>query len=462
MSARILVVDDVAANRRLLEAKLSAEYYDVITAQRGEEAVIAARRDKPDIILLDVMMPGVDGFEVCRRIKGSAETRDIPVILVTALDRREHRLKGLEAGAEDFLTKPIDDVQLLARLRNLVRLKSATDELRSREAMGARLGVIDIERRSQILAARSTAPATILVVDDNPRQAHHIASMLKNHRVVRFDESAASQIGAPDLLIVSLFSKGFDGFRVIGKMRSIEATRHLPILAIVDPDDPERTIRALDLGAHDVIQRPVDEDELAARVRSLVKRKRTMDALRAVIDQSIELAVTDQLTGLFNRRFLNGQLEPLVRRAVQGGAPVSVMMLDIDHFKKINDALGHDAGDDVLREFAARLASNVRPIDSACRMGGEEFAVVMPGATGDLACLAAERIRRQVATMPFTVSAGQERLDVTVSIGVAANEGPQDTAEAILKRADEALYEAKRAGRNRVSGRTAAPAPFAL
>jgi two-component system cell cycle response regulator len=456
VSARVLIVDDVPANLRLLEAKLSAEYYDVISAARGEEAMRAARRDKPDIVLLDVMMPGVDGFEVCRRLKDDPETRDIPVILITALDRREHRLKGLEAGAEDFLTKPIDDVQLLARVRNLVRLKMATDELRSREAMGAKLGVIDSGRRAQILAARAAAPATILVVDDNARQAADIIAMLRSDRAVRFDQASASELGAPDMLIVSLFSRGFDGFRIIGKMRSVEATRHLPILAVVDPDDRDRSIRALDLGAHDVIQRPVDEDELNARVRSLVKRKRTMEALRTVIDQSIELAVTDQLTGLFNRRFLFSQLTALMRRAAHGGAPVSVLMLDIDHFKKINDAYGHDAGDDVLREFAARMASNVRPVDFACRMGGEEFAIVMPGASGDAACLAGERIRRQVAAAPFILSRQREGLDVTVSIGVAALDPRDEDAEALIKRADEALYEAKRSGRNRVVGRSLA------
>ncbi|MBI1251039.1 MAG: PleD family two-component system response regulator [Alphaproteobacteria bacterium] len=453
MSARVLVVDDVEANVRLLHAKLTAEYFDVLTASRGEEAIHVARRDKPDIVLLDVMMPGVDGFEVCRRLKAERETRDIPVILVTALDRREHRLKGLEAGAEDFLTKPIDDVQLMARVRNLVRLKVVTDELRSREAMGARLGVIDIERRAQILSSRAAAPGVILIVDDNERQAARMKTMLAVHAVRRFDEPAANDNAPPDMMIVSLYSKGFDGFRVIAKMRSVEATRHLPILAVVDPDDRERAVRALEFGAHDIIHRPVDEEELAARARALIKRKRSMDALRAVIDQSIELAVTDQLTGLFNRRFLMGQLTPLVRRAALGGSPISLMTLDIDHFKKINDALGHDAGDDVLREFSARLASNVRPIDFACRMGGEEFCIVMPGITGDSACIAAERIRRQVAGAPFIVGGG-EMLDVTVSIGVAASEGRDETPDSLIKRADEALYEAKRSGRNRVIGRS--------
>lgn len=462
MSARVLIVDDNETNIRLLEAKLQAEYFDVVTAMRGDEALHKVRRERPDIVLLDVMMPDMDGFEVCRLLKESPDTRHIPVILITALNERSDRLKGLSSGADDFLTKPIDDVQLLARVKSLARLKVVIDELRTREANGARLGVIDPERRSETLESNAQAPAQVLVVDDNARQAARIKSALQQeHRVARFDEGATGLNGSPDLLIVSLYAAGFDGFRVIAKMRSGEPTRHLPILAISSAEEPERTLRALDLGAHDVIHRPIDEEELAARVRTLVKRKRYMDTLRATLDQGLELAVTDQLTGLFNRRFLTTQLEPLVLRASCGGDQVSVMIADIDHFKRINDTYGHDVGDEVLREFAARMATNVRPSDFACRMGGEEFAVVMPNTSGDVACLAAERLRRHVAGAPFIVAGGVERLDVTVSIGVAATEGRDETAETLLKRADEGLYQAKRGGRNRVIGRTGQRSPAA-
>jgi two-component system cell cycle response regulator len=259
----------------------------------------------------------------------------------------------------------------------------------------------------------------------------------------------------PDLVVVSVTAKSFDGFRVIARMHSGEPTRHLPILAVVDSDDRKRTLRALELGAHDIIVRPVDEDELVARARTLMRRKRYVDALRTRLDQSLELAVTDQLTGLYNRRFLFSQLGPLVQRAQCGGDPVSAMMVDLDHFKRINDTFGHDVGDEVLKEFAARMASNLRPSDFACRLGGEEFVIIMPRTTGDVGCLAAERLRRQICAAPFRVLGMQDPLDVTVSIGVACSDNADDTAEAVLKRADEGLYEAKRAGRNRVIGKAA-------
>jgi len=152
---------------------------------------------------------------------------------------------------------------------------------------------------------------------------------------------------------------------------------------------------------------------------------------------------------------MEGQLGALVKRAAHGGDPVSALMIDIDHFKKINDNFGHDIGDEVLREFAIRVATNVRAIDLPCRYGGEEFTVIMPGARLADAERVAERIRLHVAGSPFRVAGGSELLTVTISVGVACTLGESDTPDALLKRADEAVYEAKAAGRNRVIARAA-------
>jgi two-component system cell cycle response regulator len=458
LSARILVVDDLEANRRLLQAKLSAEYYDVLTAQRGEEAVQIAKRERPDLVLMDVMMPGgIDGYEACRRIKAQPETRHIPVVIVTTLDDRESRVRGLRAGAEEFLTKPIDDVQLLARVKSLLSLKVVIDELRAREANGKRLGVIEEALASDPLDQHRLVTGNVLVIDDNQNQINRIKTALGvEHRVHALGDDQGAD--APDLAVISIAAKSFDGFRIIARMRSASPTRHLPILAIVEPDDRDRAVRALELGAHDIIVRPLDEEELVTRARTLMRRKRYMDALRMRLDQSLELAITDQLTGLYNRRFLFSQLTPLVQRAQCGGDVVSVMTLDIDHFKRCNDTYGHDVGDAVLQEFAARVATNVRPMDFACRLGGEEFVIILPRTSGDIACLAAERLRRCICAAPFRAPGLAMPLDVTVSIGVASSENGDDTPETLLKRADEALYEAKRQGRNRVIGRAASAA----
>ncbi|MGZ6014141.1 MAG: PleD family two-component system response regulator, partial [Phenylobacterium sp.] len=449
MSARILVVDDIEANVRLLQAKLEAEYYEVLTAPDGPTALAVAAAEKPDIILLDVMMPGMDGFTVCRRLKDDVETRHIPVVLLTALDGRSDRVAGLEAGADDFLTKPIDDVMLFARVRSLTRLKSVIDELRQREASGRRMGVI-----AGVASRLGGSGGRILIVDDHERQAQRVcAELAVDHRPVVETTPETAMLaarGPVDLIIINAAAKSFDGLRFAAQIRSDETTRSLPILAIVDFDERPRLVKALEIGVNDVLPRPIDPQELAARVKTQIRRKRYTDYLRENLDQSLELAVTDQLTGLHNRRYMESQLDALVRRAVLGGSdPVALLVIDIDHFKKINDNFGHDVGDEVLQEFAVRLASNVRAIDLPVRFGGEEFVVVMSDTELEHAHRIAERIRLHVAGSPFRVMDGEELLTVTISIGVAASTR-EDTPVKLVKRADEAMYEAKEAGRNRV------------
>lgn len=454
MSARILVVDDVETNVRLLEAKLTIEYYDVLTCGDGLTAIALAMAEQPDLILLDVMMPGMDGFETCRRLKDEPKTRHIPVVLVTALDGRHDRIRGLDAGADDFLTKPLDDVILMARVKSLTRLKMVMDELREREESGRRVGV-----DTAGVARLKGSGGRVLVVDDNALQAAKVAQELAvEHRpLVEADPVAALEAarGPIDLMIVNVTSEGFDGLRLIAQARSKEPTRRLPILALVDSQDRPRLLKALELGANDILTRPVDPEELSARVRTQVRRKRYGDFLREKLDHSLEMAVTDALTGLHNRRYMTNQLQTLVARTNRGGEPVAVLVLDIDHFKAVNDGFGHDAGDEVLREFSVRLATNVRAVDLPCRFGGEEFVVVMPGTTLEDAHRIAERIRRDVGAAPFRVMDGKAHLNITVSVGVAATTGTDDTPESLLKRADEGVYEAKASGRNKVVARAA-------
>jgi two-component system cell cycle response regulator len=451
MSARVLVVDDIPANVKLLEAKLRAEYFDVLTAPSGSEALEIIRCHKPDIVLLDVMMPGMDGFEVCRRIKSASDTRHIPVVIVTALDQSEDRVRGLEAGADDFLTKPVDDVALFARTKSLVRLKMTLDELRMRQSTGVQFGLIE-ENKSDVEAA---IKGRILIVEDRELVARQLADSLgREHEVVIesrqdtiFNSARANFF---DLAVVSLSMKENDGLRLCSKLRSMEETRGLPIIALVEYADTPGLVRALELGINDYVMRPVDRNELMARVRTQLKQKLYTDRLRENFQISLEMAVTDSLTGLYNRRYMESHLTSLLSRAVAGAKPLSLLIVDIDFFKAINDTHGHDVGDEVLREFATRLATNVRGIDLGCRYGGEEFVVVMPDTDISFAYMVAERLRQQVAEVPFEVPNLSDPISVTVSIGITCIDGPHDNAASLLKRADEALYRAKNEGRNRV------------
>jgi len=452
MTARVLVVDDLEPNVKLLEAKLRAEYFDVVSAYSGQEAVDTAISDQPDIILLDVMMPGMDGFEACRRIKENPETMHIPIVMVTALDQQTDRVVGLEAGADDFLTKPVEDLALFARVRSLSRLKMMTDELRARYATGKGLGVVD-----NIEIDVDPSETRIFIIDDNEEQAERLKSTLGEDHAVSCETDpeialGRAQSGDFDLIIVSLSIESMDPLRLCSSIRSFEETRLTPILAVVRQSDTRKLVRALDIGVNDYLKRPIDRNELTARVHTQLRRKRYVDQLRSSFQASLEMAVTDQLTGLYNRRYLASHLSAMFERAHWTDRPLATMILDIDHFKKINDTYGHDAGDKVLKEFADCVARSVRGIDLACRYGGEEFLVAMPDTDMAFAAIVAERLRQEVAGKKFMINGGRDAIEITVSIGIASTENnpDEDSAQKLIKRADEALYEAKNGGRNRV------------
>jgi two-component system cell cycle response regulator len=452
MTARVLVVDDVAANVRLLEARLSAEYFDVITAMSGKDALAICERAECDLVLLDVMMPDLDGFEVCRRLKSNPATHHIPVVMVTALDQPSDRVRGLEAGADDFLTKPIPELALIARVRSLARLKMVTDELRMRVFTSREIGIESPEREAVSDTGRD---GRVLIVDDRPASYERIsATLAKEHDVdVEPDPSQAvfhAADGNYDLLIVSLGLENFDALRLCSQVRSLDRTRNLPILAITDPDNNARMMRGLEIGVNDYLIRPIDKNELLARVRTQVRKRRYTERLRDNVQMSIEMAITDALTSLFNRRYMESHLGTLIEQAASRGKPLATLVIDIDFFKAINDTHGHDAGDDVLRDFALRIKRSIRGIDLACRYGGEEFVIVMPETDMAVAAMVAERLRRRIAAEPFAIAQGSRTIPVTISIGIAALRGRDDTAAALLKRADQALYRAKRDGRNRV------------
>src|SRR6201997_2905595 len=302
MTARVLVVDDVPANVRLLEARLSAEYFDVITAMSGKDALAICERGECDLVLLDVMMPDMDGFEVCRRLKSNPATHHIPVVMVTALDSPSDRVRGLEAGADDFLTKPVSDIVLLTRVRSLTRLKMMTDELRMRALTSLEIGVQAPERSAVTDTGKG---GRVLLVDDRPSSYERIAPLLASEHTVDVETHAAEALfraadGSYDLVIVSLDLDNFDGLRLCSQIRSLERTRHVPILAIADTESSSRLLRGLEIGVNDYLLRPIDKNELLARARTQIRKRRYTDHLRDNVQNSIEMAITDALTGLHN------------------------------------------------------------------------------------------------------------------------------------------------------------------
>ncbi len=459
MTARVLVVDDILANVKLLEARLQAEYFEVLTANSGQQALDVLARERVDVILLDVMMPGMDGFETCRHIKSNHATHHIPVVMVTALDQPSDKVLGLESGADDFLTKPVDDIALVTRVKNLARLKMLNDEMIMRASTGKQMGIPDDGSFALALSARS---GRVLLVDDHPRSAARLLEVLSKGNDAFAERDAHTALlklaeSNFDLLVVSLSLQGSDGLRLCSQVRSLERTRHLPVIILVEPGDEARLLRGLDMGINDYLMRPIDRHELLARVRTQIKRKRHSDFLRHRLAESVELSITDALTGLHNRRYMEGHLRTLVSEAIRTSGKLSMLVADIDHFKNVNDTYGHDVGDAVLKEFAVRLKRNTRGVDLACRLGGEEFVIIMPDTDVARAYQVGERLRACVAADNFPISEDQS-VRVTASVGIGTLERPDDTPETIFKRADNALYTAKRRGRNRVVADAALPA----
>ena len=450
MSARILVVDDNPLNQKLLAAKLTHEYYIVSLANDGIDALEKIEKEKPDLILLDVMMPRMDGFEACKRIKGNSDTSHIPVVIVTALSDVADRVKGLEAGADDFLTKPINDVALMARVRSLLRLKMIMDEWRVRESLTEQ---VMADENNKLAAQESN---TVLLLEDNPGDqkfiSDHLTKLGVHATIVGTIEQATSlaEDGNFSLLMTSLNLRDEDGLQICPRVRANTNTRLLPILLIGNEGDVPRVAKGLDLGANDYILRPLDENELVARINTQLKQKNLYDRLKRNLEEGLSLAMVDPLTGIFNRRYLNTRLPKAIARKHHAATPMSILMIDVDHFKKVNDTYGHNVGDIVLKEISKTLQNSIRPFDLLARMGGEEFIIVMPEADAAGALLVAERLRKRIADTPIIIDINGGKLMTTISIGCAELSNDRDeTAEVLIERADKALYEAKSSGRNR-------------
>ncbi len=461
MSARVLVVDDLVPNVKLLSAKLQAEYFDVMTASSGPEALAKIATAPPDLVLLDVMMPGMDGFEVCRRLKSNPKTMHIPIVMVTALSDTENRVRGLEAGADDFLTKPVNDIALFARARSLIRLKLTSDQWRLREKTSHQFAMLDDDKP---IIDEPADHARILLVEDGRSVIDRIVTTLAydNDQLIvasNINDAMAGVDDLPgyDLIMVSLLLAEEDGLRLCSHLRSRESTRQIPILLMADEQEMKRIAKGLELGANDYILRPIDRNELLARVRSQIRQKRYQDRLVANYTASLSMALTDALTGLFNRRYVMGHLERLVARSGENKKNFAVLMFDLDHFKRVNDTYGHAAGDVVLREFARRITRHMRSFDLAARIGGEEFLVILPDIDLASVRVVADRLCSVVADEPMVYSADGSCVPVTTSVGVTMAGDRDESVDGVLKRADTALYRAKRNGRNRVEIEPADP-----
>jgi two-component system cell cycle response regulator len=448
MTAIVLVVDDLEQNIKLLEAKLFSEYYTVLTASSGKEALDILSKHAVDVVLLDVMMPEMDGFEICRKIKSNPDTTHIPVVMVTALSEIEDRVKGLESGADEFLTKPTNDTALFARVKSLARMKNMIDELKLRNKTKEELGGEMSQMNNDFSFCK------ILIMDDDIIQAKNIKSQIRyltdNLKVIKYAHELENLHDfVPDLVIISCQLDSADPLRIGTMMRSRELTKNAVLMLLAEEENLKIVIKGIEIGFNDYFLYPVDQSELIARVKTQLRRKWYQDDLRSELEERIDLSIKDALTGVFNRRYFDIHIRQMIAKVNHAGQRMCMIMLDMDHFKEVNDNYGHQAGDEVLKALAHILKSNLRLTDLIARYGGEEFVILLNITDVNEAIEIANRILHEISSYPFMISDYDLPIYKACSMGIAEYKH-NENVEAFINRVDDALYSAKESGRNRI------------
>nr|WP_315218509.1 EAL domain-containing protein [uncultured Duganella sp.] len=423
----ILIVDDEAQNRRLLAVLLRPEGYHTESVASGAEALSAIAHSPPDLILLDIMMPGIDGYQVAAILKGNPATANIPIIMVTAHGERGARLAGLSAGAEEFLTKPVDRTELWLRVRNLLRLKSFGD----------------LQEHSFVLEQQVAARTADLQRFRTAMDATADAIMLVSRDTMRFVEVNATSCEMLGYTRAEMLELGPVALGAVTR----EALEHVYDTVIAGEASKklnEATLRCKDGSSLQVeVSRQAmlsgDDWIIVSVVRDITERKQAQQKLQ-------HQANHDALTGLPNRTYFYETLRKTITLAAIQGWKVAVMFIDMDHFKNVNDTLGHGIGDELLVNFSDRLMTCVRMRDTVGRLGGDEFGVILVMEHGHKGAAQVAVKIRDALHQPFDLQ-GYEVI-MTASIGVTIYPDDGDDPDVLIKYADTAMYQAKHAGRN--------------
>jgi two-component system cell cycle response regulator len=453
MAGTAVIVDRVPTNCIILKVKLTAAFYRVVQAETGVAALSVIEAQKPDIVLLSYNLLDVEATQLCAQIKSLEQPGWKPVVVFSHADNLQGRLAALQAGTDDVLTRPMETNLMLARLRSLLRARDVEQELGLRDSTTWALGFAEP-------AKQFTPAGVVTLVCNHSSASKSLLALLEKTRQHSFEHIAPNSImqetaSGSRTYVYILDLSAMDpqrGLSLLSNLKSHAQTRLAATFVLLPNAHQDLAAHVLDLGADDLMIGSIESTELRIRLNALVSRKRASDQLRNNIRDGLKAAITDPLTGLFNRRYAMPHMERVLKQAYANDRNCAIMVLDMDHLKRIDDHYGHLAGDAVLIEVSQRLESNLRSVDLIARMGSEEFLMIMPETKHHQAEITGQRLCGLINKTPISLPSGQG--DVTVSIGIVlggASSGPKKTATQLLDLADRALYGSKSDGRNRVT-----------
>ncbi len=471
-AGRIMVADDDVALLHTLEVILRENGYDVIPVPGGENLMTQLEQTTPDLLMLDIMMPKVDGLQLLERVKQDSRWHDLPVLMVSSMPPEEATVRSLGLGAADFVSKPFRVREMLARVQAHLRvgrelqrirheartqaqtvdiLREVTDTLQPEEiyhVLARRVArVLHLSRCSIVLAGRDADRGIVVAAYEDPT-LRNLEVDLRRYPEIRRALATGRPVLVADVATDPLYAEAREAWRREGVKVATRSVIAVPFavrggqqgVCFLRTTAGEPLLTEGDAAfAGTVIKAAVSAIEKAYDFEATLSDKRRFELL----------ASTDPLTGCLNRRALVDKLDQELDRARRYGFPVTILMIDLDRFKAVNDTRGHLVGDAVLRQLGELLRAEVRSVDLVARYGGEEFVVLLPNTATDGGLSFAERLRIRVGQHDFAT--GLAPLGITVSIGVATFPAtPGQTVEELLAAADQALYRAKHDGRNLV------------
>jgi len=419
---KILIVDDSSTSRKIVKLELESGGFNTFEAKSGEEGLEILKREKIDLITLDVEMAGMDGFEFSKEVRENPSFQHLPIIMLSSIDDPLIIKKAFEAGIVEYFIKPFKHGELLNFVeKTLTSLK------------------------------KSAFTRKVVIIDDSKAQIsvlHHI--LKKNGKEVIAFEKAAEALSYIkedediDIIITDIHMPDMDGLTLSKEVKGIR--ENIPVIGISATRSKETVLQALSSGMDDFLYIPFYEEELNLRVDLQIKLYEKIKKLNEVNSKLKELSFKDPLTLLFTRRAMFELLEAEFERAQRNNSDLSIVMFDIDHFKNVNDTYGHQKGDEILEMFANTLKESIRDYDTPARVGGEEFLLLLPYTNKETAFIVAERVRNNVKKKEV------DGIKITISGGISTKSELKDGEKitSLIKIADERLYKAKESGRDKI------------